>query len=372
MSKQDYYEVLGVSRNADEAEIKKAYRRLAMKYHPDRTKGDKGDEEKFKVATQAYEVLSDPRKRQQYDQFGHAGVDPSQGFGGGAGGFGDIFNDIFADIFGAAGGGRQRGPARGSDLQYNLELSLEQAVRGENITIDIPTYAQCKECTGSGAAKGSKPKTCGTCQGHGQIRMQQGFFSLQQTCPTCRGQGTVISDPCRPCHGQGRVKEHKKLQVKIPPGIDEGDRIRLSGEGEAPLHGGVAGDLYVQVRIRPHAIFQRDGNNLYCEMPIRFVTAVLGGELEVPTLEGAVKLQIPAETQTGRVFKLTGKGVQSVRGRSKGDLLCRVIVETPVDLTKRQKELLREFEKETEGQSHSPRVSKWFNRVREFIDNMKF
>lgn len=372
MSKQDYYETLGVSRNADEAEIKKAYRRLAMKYHPDRTKGDKGDEEKFKAATAAYEILSDPKKRQQYDQFGHAGVDSSQGFGGGAGGFGDIFNDIFADIFGGAGGHQRGGSSRGSDLQYNLELSLEQAVKGENITLDVPTYVQCHQCAGSGAAKGSKPQTCSTCHGQGQIRMQQGFFALQQTCPTCRGQGTVISDPCRPCHGQGRVRENKKLQVKIPPGIDEGDRIRLNGEGEAALHGGVPGDLYVQIHIRAHPIFQRQGENLYCEMPIRFVLAALGGELEVPTLEGPVKLQIPAETQTGRLFKLNGKGIKSVRGRSKGDLLCRVIVETPIELTRKQKELLQEFEKETENQQHSPRVTKWFNRVKEFIDSMKF
>lgn len=370
MSKQDYYQTLGVSRDADEAEIKKAYRRLAMKYHPDRTSGDKGDEEKFKVATEAYEVLSNPQKRQAYDQFGHAGVSGQGGFGGGQGGFGDIFNDIFADIFGAASGGgaRQRGQARGSDLRYNLELSLEDAVRGTNVTIQVPTYVRCKECEGSGAKKGSTPQTCRTCHGHGQVRIQQGFFSLQQTCPTCRGQGTVISDPCRPCHGQGRVRDEKKLQVKIPPGVDEGDRVRLNGEGEMPPQGGVAGDLYVEVHIKPHAIFQRDGENLYCEMPISFVTAVLGGDLEVPTLDGPVKLHIPTETQTGKVFKLAGKGVKSVRGRHQGDLLCRVIVETPVDLNKKQKELLREFEQETTGQKNSPRVNKWFGRMKDFFE----
>lgn len=378
MSKQDYYQTLGVSRDADEAEIKKAYRRLAMKYHPDRTKGDKGDEEKFKAATEAYEVLANPQKRQAYDQFGHAGVGGNQGFGGGGpggpGGFGDIFNDIFADIFGASGGRQQRGQARGSDLRYNLELSLEEAIQGANVTIQIPTYVKCKSCEGSGANKGSQPQTCRSCQGHGQIRIQQGFFSLQQTCPTCRGQGTVISDPCRPCHGQGRVKDEKKLQVKIPAGVDEGDRVRLSGEGEMPIHGGVPGDLYVEVHIREHPIFQRDGDNLYCEVPISFVTAALGGDFEVPTLEGPVKLHIPSETQTGKIFKLAGKGVKSVRGRAKGDLLCRVIVETPVDLNRKQKDILREFEKETgsENQKHGPRVSKWFNRVKEFFDNMKF
>lgn len=368
--KQDYYEILGVSRQVDAAEIKKAYRRLAMKYHPDRTKGDKEGEEKFKAATEAYEVLSNPQKRQQYDQFGHAGVDRSGGFGG-AGGFEDMVSSMFSDIFGGASG-RHRGPSRGSDLQYNLELSLEQAVRGDSITLDIPTHAKCTACEGTGATKGSKPKTCSSCHGQGQIRMQQGFFSLQQTCPTCHGQGTVISDPCRPCHGQGRVREQKKLQVKIPPGVDEGDRIRLNGEGELPAQGGVSGDLYVQIHIRAHPIFQREGNDLYCEMPIRFVVAALGGELEVPTLEGAVKLQIPAETQTGRVFKLAGKGVTGVRGRGKGDLLCRVMVETPVDLSRKQKDLLREFEKETESKQHSPRVTKWFSRVKDFIDNMKF
>jgi molecular chaperone DnaJ len=370
MSKQDYYEVLGVSRDASDADIKKAYRRMAMKHHPDRTEGDKGSEEKFKLATQAYEILSDPNKRRAYDQFGHAGVDPSQGHGGGSG-FGDVFNDIFADIFGAATG-RGRGPSRGADLRYNLELSLEEAIRGTAVTIQVPTWVGCKSCDGSGAKKGSKPVTCQSCHGQGQIRMQQGFFSLQQTCPTCRGSGQVISDPCGPCHGQGRVRDEKKLQVKIPAGVDENDRIRLNGEGEAAPQGGVPGDLYVEVHIRQHPIFHREGQHLYCEVPISFATAALGGDFEVPTLDGRVKLHIPSETQTGKVFKLAGKGVRTVHSRTPGDLLCKVIVETPVDLTRKQKDLLREFEQSMNDQKHSPRVTKWFGRVKDFFENMKF
>ncbi len=371
MAKKDFYEILGVERNASDADIKTAYRRLAMKHHPDRTEGNKESEEKFKAATHAYEVLSDPQKRRAYDQYGHAGVDPSQGMGGhGPGGFGDIFNDIFADIFGAAAG-RGREP-RGADLRYSLELSLEDAVRGTNVTIQVPTWLKCNTCHGSGANKGSKPATCSSCHGHGQVRIQQGFFSLQQTCPTCRGSGQVITDPCRACHGQGRVRDEKKLQVKIPPGVDDGDRVRLNGEGEAAPQGGVAGDLYVEVHVKEHPIFQREGEHLYCEVPISFITATLGGDLEVPTLNGRVKLHVPPETQTGKVFKISGKGVRTVRGHGQGDLLCRVNVETPVDLNRKQKELLREFEKAIEGDKNSPRVNKWFNRVKDFFDNMKF
>lgn len=370
MSKQDYYEILGVSRDASEADIKKAYRRMAMKYHPDRTEGDKESEEKFKAATQAYEVLSNAQKRRAYDQFGHAGVDQSgMGGGQGPGGFGDIFNDIFADIFGGATGRREQ---RGADLRYTLELSLEDAVKGANVTIQVPTWVACKSCHGSGASKGSKPSTCSSCHGHGQIRIQQGFFSLQQTCPTCRGSGQIISDPCRPCHGQGRVKDEKKLQVKIPAGVDDGDRIRLNGEGEAPPQGGVAGDLYVEVHIQEHPIFQRQGEHLYCEVPISFVMAALGGDIEVPTLNGRVKLHIPSETQTGKIFKMSGKGVKPVRGGGHGDLLCRVIVETPVDLNRKQKDLLREFDGATDADKNCPRVNKWFHRVKDFFDKMKF
>ncbi len=366
MAKQDYYEILGVPRTANESEIKNAYRRMAMKYHPDRTKGDKSAEEKFKAATHAYEILSDPQKRRTYDQFGE---DPSGGHGG-PGGFGDIFNDIFADIFGAAGGGR-RGQPRGSDLRYPLEMSLEEAILGGEMTIDVPTLVACKTCNGSGASKGSKPTTCHHCHGQGQIRIQQGFFSLQQTCPTCRGSGQIISDPCRPCRGQGRVQDEKKLHVKIPPGVDNGDRIRLTGEGEAAPQGGIAGDLYIEVSVREHPIFDREGDNLYCEVPISIITAALGGDLEIPTLKGKVKLHIPSETQTGKVFKIGGKGVKSVNSRHQGDLLCRVIVETPVDLNKKQKELLREFGQLVSDQN-SPRVNKWFGRVKDFFDKMKF
>lgn len=378
MSKPDYYETLGVSQQASEAEIKKAYRKLAMKYHPDRTKGDKASEEKFKQATEAYEILSNPEKKQAYDQFGHAGVDPSSysrqggGFGGGAGGFGDIFNDIFSDIFGQAAGGRAGGRAhagRGADLKYSLELSLEEAAYGKTVQLKVPTWVKCDTCEGSGAKKGTHPKACASCHGHGQIRMQQGFFSVQQTCPTCRGSGQVISDPCQKCHGQGRQQDEKKLQVKIPAGVDDGDRIRLTGEGEAPLHGGAPGDLYVEVHIKQHSIFEREGPHLFCEVPISFVTAALGGEVEVPTLKGKVNLKIPTATQSGRVFKLRGKGIEPVRGGPSGDLHCRIYVETPVDLNRKQKELLKSFAEETaRTEVHNPRMHGWMRRVKEFID----
>ncbi|MCC6207824.1 MAG: molecular chaperone DnaJ, partial [Gammaproteobacteria bacterium] len=358
MAKQDYYELLGVARNASEAELKKAYRRLAMKYHPDRNPDDKEAEEKFKEAKEAYDVLSDERKRAAYDQFGHAGVDAAAGAGAHGGfrgaNFSDIFDDVFGDIFGARAGGRG-GAQRGSDLRYDLELSLEEAVRGTTIKVRVPTLVTCKTCEGSGAKKGTTPVTCTTCGGQGQVRMQQGFFSIQQTCPRCRGTGKIISEPCAACHGHGRVKDTKTLSVKIPPGVDTDDRIRLAGEGEAGEQGGLAGDLYVLIHVKPHPIFVREGTDLHCEMPISFVTAALGGELDVPTLDGRVVLKVPAETQTGKLFRLRGKGVRSVQGGGVGDLLCRVVVETPVDLNEQQKDQLREFDRtlQERNDSHS-------------------
>ncbi|HTN30591.1 MAG TPA: molecular chaperone DnaJ [Pseudomonas sp.] len=375
MAKRDYYETLGVERGADEAELKKAYRRLAMKYHPDRNPDDKAAEEKFKEANEAYEVLSDSNKRAAYDQYGHAGVDPQMGgaggFAGGGASFSDIFGDVFSDFFGGARGGQRGGPQRGSDLRYTLELSLEEAVRGTTVTIRVPTLANCKTCNGSGAKKGSSPTTCSTCGGIGQVRMQQGFFSVQQTCPRCHGSGKMITDPCDDCHGQGRVEEHKTLSVKVPAGVDTGDRIRLAGEGEAGAQGGPAGDLYVVVNVREHDIFQRDGRDLYCEVPISFADAALGGELEVPTLDGRVKLKIPEGTQTGKLFRLRGKGVTPVRGGSAGDLMCRVVLETPVKLDKRQRELLEEFRRSLQSDSsHSPRASGWFEGMKRFFDDL--
>ncbi len=373
MAKRDYYEVLGIQRNASEDEIKKAYRRLAMRHHPDRNLSDVSAEEKFKEAKEAYEVLSDGRKRAAYDQFGHAGVDPSAGVGGGGAGFNfsDIFGDVFGDIFGG-GRGRER-VHRGADLRYNLDLSLEEAVHGTTVKVRIPTLVICAECGGSGARKGSGATTCSTCGGVGQVRMQQGFFSIQQTCPTCHGRGTVIKDPCPTCRGQGRVQEHKTLSVKVPAGVDTGDRIRLAGEGEAGETGAPPGDLYVQIRVREHPLFQRDGSNLYCEVPISIATAALGGDLDVPTLDGRVTLKIPAETQTGAMFRLRGKGVIPVRGGPMGDLMCRVVVETPVSLSRQQKDLLRQFQDSMQehGQKHSPKAHSWLDGVKRFFEDMK-
>ncbi len=381
MAKEDFYKLLGVSKNASEPEIKKNYRKMAMKYHPDRNKEKpKVAEKKFKQIKEAYESLSDAQKRSAYDQFGHAGVDNSTGggrggFGGNAEGFGDVFGDVFGDIFGGGGasGGRQRSNVqRGADLRYNLELSLEDAVAGTEAKIRVPVLTACGECSGSGAKKGSSPVTCSTCQGHGQVRMQQGFFSVQQACPTCQGTGQQIKDPCRKCQGQGRVQENKTLSVKVPQGVDTGDRIRLGGEGEAGAHGGPAGDLYVQIQVKDHPIFTRDGANLYCEVPISFPTACLGGELEVPTLSGKVKLKIPAETQTGKLFRLRGKGVKPVRGGAVGDLMCRVQIETPVRLTKEQKELVEKFREalSSGGKHHSPQEHTWVDGVKSFFDKL--
>lgn len=374
MAKEDFYKLLGVDRNASDAEIKKSYRSKAMKFHPDRNKDNPVEAEaQFKQIKEAYEVLSDPKKRAAYDQFGHAGVDSSMGGGRGAGGFGagESFSDIFGDIF---GGGRQQrsNVQRGSDLRYNLELTLEEAVFGTDAKIRVPVLVTCGECSGSGAKKGSSPVICSTCHGHGQVRMQQGFFSVQQTCPTCRGTGKQIKDPCGVCYGQGRVQENKTLSAKIPAGVDTGDRIRLAGEGEAGEHGGPAGDLYVQVQVKDHEIFTRDGANLYCEVPISFPTACLGGELEVPTLNGKVLLKIPAETQTGKLFRLRGKGVKPVRGGPVGDLMCKVQVETPVHLTKEQKALVEQLSESLSGSGkhHSPQESSWTDGVKNFFDKL--
>ena len=377
MSKRDFYEVLGVERTAEDREIKKAYKRLAMKFHPDRNREDPQAEEKFKEVKEAYEILTDPQKRAAYDKYGHAGVDPSMGagaggFGGGGADFGDIFGDVFGDIFGG-GGRRQQRASRGADLRYNMELSLEEAVRGVSKEIKVPTLVGCDECHGSGAKAGTQPQTCPTCHGSGQGQMRQGFFAVSQACPHCRGKGKIIKDPCRKCHGEGRYQKTKTLNVKIPAGVDTGDRIRLAGEGEAGEFGAPAGDLYVQVHVKEHPIFVRDGNNLYCEVPISFTSAALGGEVEVPTLEGRVMLKIPSETQTGRMFRMRGKGVRSLRSGAEGDLICKAVVETPVNLSDEQKELLKQFEESLNGAEiklHKPKAQGFFDGVKRFFDDL--
>jgi molecular chaperone DnaJ len=379
MAKEDYYSLLGINRNSSEADIKKAYRRLAMKYHPDRNAGDKEAEKKFKTINEAYEVLTDPQKRRAYDAYGHAGVDQSAAgaYHAKDGNFSDIFDDIFGDIFGRATGHASRsGRAvyKGSDLSYTLELSLEEAVRGTEVKIRVPTRVACGACKGSGSKDGAEPTMCRTCGGNGQVRIQQGFFSIQQTCPACRGKGKVITDHCRKCGGNGLVNEEKTLSVKVPAGIDTGDRIRLAGEGEAGPNSGPCGDLYVQIQVREHNIFQRDGIHIYCEVPINFTTAALGGEIEVPTLDGRVKLKIPIETQTGKLFRVRGRGIRSVRNDGPGDLLCKVIVETPVNLDKNQRNILKQLEESMGGQpqKYNPQTSSWLQRVKNFFEEMKF
>ena len=368
MSKRDFYEVLGVNRDASEDDIKKAYRKLAMKHHPDRNPDSKESEDKFKEAKLAYEILSDANKRAQYDQFGHAGMEAGGGGGQGFGNFADAFSDIFGDIFGGAAGGRQRTNVyRGADLRYNIDISLEDAARGNETKIRIPTMEACATCSGTGAKTGTTPVTCTMCGGHGQVRMQQGFFSIQQTCPTCHGSGKMISDPCGDCQGAGRIKKHKTLSVKIPPGVDEGDRIRLTGEGEAGINGGPPGDLYVVIQLREHPVFKRDHDDLHCEMPISFTAAALGGDVEIPTLDGHAKVKIDEETQTGKVFRLRGKGIKGVRSQAHGDLYCHVVVETPVNLSARQKELLRELETLSLGEDNNPRAKGWLDKVKDFF-----
>lgn len=371
-AKRDYYDVLGVSNNASDAEIKKAFRRLAMKYHPDRNPDNSEAEDKFKEAKEANDILSDQQKRAAYDQFGHAGVSSSAGGPNAQGhsGFGDIFDSVFGDIFGAQGRGGQRVQS-GANLRYDLEMSLEDAIAGTTIRIRVPKLVTCNACFGSGAKRGSSPVQCPNCNGAGQVRMQQGFFSVQQTCPKCRGQGKVISDPCNTCRGQGRTRDSRTISVKVPPGVDTGDRIRLSGEGEAGEFGAPSGDLYVHVIVREHEIFTREGSDIFCEIPISFAAAALGREIEIPTLDGKVKLRVPAETQSGNLFRLRGKGVRSVRSSARGDLLCRVVVETPVNLNRKQKDVLEQFEESMleDDKRHRPRASSWFDSVKKFFDN---
>lgn len=374
MAKRDYYEVLGVARNASDAELKKAYRKLAMKYHPDRNLDNAETEARFKEIKEAHDILSSAQKRAAYDQFGHAGIDPSMGAGAGAGfgggaGFSDIFGDVFGDIFGAGGGPRGPQVYRGADLRYTLELTLEDAVKGRDVRIRVPAVETCDSCSGSGARTGTSAITCQTCGGHGQVRMQQGFFSVQQTCPNCRGSGKVIADPCPDCRGSGRVQRTKTLSVKVPAGVDQGDQIRLAGEGEAGEHGGPSGDLYVQVKLKSHDIFRREQDDLYCEMPISMTTATLGGELEVPTLDGRASIKIPPGTQSERLFRLKGKGVKNVRNGRVGDLYCRVSMETPVNLTPEQENLLKEFDDliREGGARHNPRTDSWMGKIKNFF-----
>ncbi|WWP00259.1 MAG: molecular chaperone DnaJ [Candidatus Dasytiphilus stammeri] len=375
MANTDYYEILGVSKSAEERDIKKAYKRLAMKYHPDRNPGNKQAESQFKEIKKAYEILTDPQKKAAYDQFGHTAFEQAsadnEGFSTANTDFSDIFGDVFGDIFG--GSRRKNQPAQGSDLSYKLLLSLEEAVRGVTKEIRIRTLSLCKYCHGSGATFGSSPVKCQTCHGAGHIQLRQGFFTVQQTCPYCHGKGNVIQNPCIRCRGTGRREQERNLSVKIPTGINHGDRIRLSGEGEAGEHGAPAGDLYVQIEIKKHPIFERENNNLYCEIPINFVVAALGGEIEVPSLSGKIKLKIPAETQTGKLFRMRGKGVTSVRKNYLGDLLCRVIVETPVNLNEHQKNLLRELGNTFStslGKDNSPKSKSFFEGVKKFFDDL--
>ncbi|CEL12265.1 Chaperone protein DnaJ [Candidatus Portiera aleyrodidarum] len=348
MSKRDYYEVLGINRNADQKEIKKAYRRLAQKYHPDRNPNDKQAEKRFREISEAYEILSVKEKRTAYDQFGHSGIEDGQTNNNFNTGFSDMFGDVFGDIFGSSNK-RSNAPQRGSDLRYKLNIELEEAIYGKKINITLKKLVKCNRCNGNRSEPGYKTKYCPSCKGVGQIRMHQGFFSIQQTCNNCHGNGEIIDKSCIKCNGEGRINDKKKLSIKIPPGVDNGDRIRILGEGESGINGGKYGDLYVQIAIKPHKIFIREGKNLYCSIPINFVDAALGGVLEVPTLEGnQVKLKIPAGTQTGKQFRIKGKGVKSIRSNYPGDLLCKVIIETPINLNKNQKELLRKFQKSIE------------------------
>ena len=375
MSKRDYYEVLGVAKTASEEEIKKAYRKLAMKHHPDRNQGEasKGAEEKFKEVKEAYEMLSDAQKRAAYDQHGHAGVDPNmRGGGDGMGGFAEAFGDIFGDMFNPGGRGRAQGGRqvyRGSDLSYAMEVTLEEAARGKDAQIRIPSWESCDTCHGSGAKVGTSAKTCTTCAGSGTVQMRQGFFSVQQTCPHCRGTGKIIPEPCTTCLGQGKVKKQKTLEVKIPAGIDDGMRIRSTGNGEPGTNGGPPGDLYIEIRLKKHDIFERDGDDLHCQVPVSFITAALGGEIEVPTLAGKAAIDIPEGTQAGKQFRLRGKGIKGVRASYPGDLYCHVAVETPVKLTEHQRKLLRELEESLKkgGGRHSPSGESWTDRLKRFF-----
>ncbi len=375
MAKRDYYEVLGVSRGADETELKKAYRRLAMKHHPDRNPGDKTAEAMFKECKEAYEVLTDAHRRAAYDQFGHAGVEGAAAgaggfYGGGGAGFADIFGDVFGDIFGGGGARRASQAFRGADVRFRLDLSLEDAVRGTEARIRVPTLAACEACHGSGARAGTTPVVCPTCGGHGQVRMQQGFFSIQQTCPNCRGSGRLVTQPCPECRGEGRARRAKTLSVTVPAGVDDGDQIRVSGQGDAGENGGPPGDLYVQIQLKPHPLFRREQDDLYCQVPISFGTAALGGEVEVPSLDGRMTLKIPAETQTDKVFRVRGKGVRNVRSGHQGDLFCRITVETPVHLTRAQRDLLAELERSLRegGERHSPVEHSWLDKLKGFFE----
>ncbi len=377
MAKRDFYEVLGVPKNASDDEIKKAYRKLAMKYHPDRNQGEAAAaaEEKFKEAKEAYEVLSDAQKKAAYDQYGHAGVDPNMRGGGGGGegfgGFSEAFGDIFGDIFGGGrgrqGGGRQ--VFRGSDLSYAMEISLEEAAAGKETQIKIPSWDECGTCHGSGAKPGTSPKTCSTCNGQGVVQMRQGFFSVQQTCPHCRGTGKIIPDPCTTCGGQGKIKQQKTLEIKIPAGIDDGQRIRSTGNGEPGQNGGPPGDLYIEIRLRKHDIFERDGDDLHCQVPVSMTTAALGGEIDVPTLGGKATIDIPEGTQSGKTFRLRGKGIKGVRSSYPGDLYCHIAVETPVKLTEHQRKLLKELDEsfKKNGHKHSPNDQGWFEKAKNFF-----
>jgi molecular chaperone DnaJ len=379
MAKQDFYDMLGVAKSADADDLKRAYRKLAMQYHPDRNPGDKSAEQKFKDINEAYDVLKDEQKRAAYDRFGHAAFEngsrgPGDFAGGFSGGFSGGFADIFEEMFGAMGGGRrtQSGPSRGSDLRYNIEVSLEDAFRGKQTTVRVATFVHCDACKGSGAESGSRPATCRTCQGHGRVRSQQGFFTVERPCPTCQGAGQTIEKPCKSCAGQGRVRREKTLSVNIPPGVEDGTRIRLAGEGEVGLHGAAAGDLYIFVGIAQHAIFQRDGANIFCRVPIPFTTAALGGAIEVPTVEGSrTKVTVPAGTQSGHQFRLRGKGMTVLRSPARGDMYIHAVVETPVNLSKRQQELLREFEKEGENHKTHPESEGFFARVKEFFEDLR-
>ncbi len=376
MAKRDYYDVLGVPKNASEEEIKKAYRKHAMKHHPDRNQGDasKVAEEKFKESKEAYEMLSDAQKRAAYDQYGHAGVDPNMRGPGGAGGegfggFAEAFGDIFGDMFGQqrgrqGGGGRQ--VYRGGDLSYAMEITLEEAANGKDAQIRIPSWEACEPCKGSGAKPGTSAKTCGTCAGQGQVQMRQGFFSVQQTCPTCRGAGKIIAEPCASCSGQGKIKKQKTLEVKIPAGIDGGMRIRSTGNGEPGTNGGPPGDLYIEIRLKKHDIFERDGDDVHCSVPISIITASLGGEIDVPTLAGKAAIDIPEGTQTGKQFRLRGKGIKGVRASYPGDLYCHITVETPVKLTEHQRKLLKELDESLKkgGGKHMPSGDSWTDRLK--------